>query len=63
MSVTKQHFEAIARIIRKEAFSQACDGFQYIGLENLTDELAEYFEKQNPQFDRIRFLKACGAKV
>ena len=28
--------------------------------ERLTDAFAEYFARNNPRFDRARFLKACG---
>jgi hypothetical protein len=29
-------------------------------LENFAHELADYFEANHPQFDKARFLTACG---
>lgn len=50
--MTKKHYEAIARIILQ------CE------LEDTTivHMLATYFESDNPRFDRVRFLKACGVE-
>jgi hypothetical protein len=28
----------------------------------LRDRLADYFESQNPKFDRIRFIEACEGR-
>ena len=53
--MTKKHFQAIADVIRD---------FYSIGatanLESLSEELALEFEKINPNFDREKFLRACG---
>ena len=61
MTVTKKHFEAIAEIMKTRLDNITDIAMQY-GIEMVSDDLANYFEKQNPQFDRIRFLKACGVK-
>ena len=54
--VTKRDFEAIAEIVKKE-YNSAYDMFAGKGF---IDKLANYFEQQNPNFDRKRFFTACG---
>lgn len=51
--MTRKHFEAIAAII---------DAQRDIGVEiqGTANELAAFFATENPNFDRERFLKACG---
>lgn len=55
MTLTKKHFEAIAEIIHKHRD-------EYLGgaaiLEVLTEELSDYFERENPSFDRQWFRAA-----
>ena len=60
--LTKQHFEAIARIIK--------DRIEHIGTEQslkdiefLSYDLADYFAQCNEHFGHIRFLTACGFKA
>jgi hypothetical protein len=61
MSLSKRHFEELAKDIRtltnsdmrfqeqrNEAFSLFIDGLCY------------YFRQENPRFDRDKFIKACG---
>lgn len=65
MALPKKHYELIARQIKTEA-GRAREGWQHDEdksldhLENLADDLAIAFVKDNPQFDRARFLAACG---
>lgn len=47
--MTKKHYEAIARLLS----GQNAD-------LDLCESLARYFKSENPNFDRQRFLKACG---
>jgi hypothetical protein len=55
--MTKKHYEAIARIIRH--YIESCQ----ISKEcEVLDELADYFEQDNPRFLREKFLKACGVE-
>lgn len=62
--MTKKHFEAIAEIISKQkphgylnmpitdcAFNNA--------KKDIAKGLADYFEQENPNFDRSRFIVAC----
>jgi hypothetical protein len=62
--MTRKDFVAIAEIIR----AVGGDGFTgedydrgwRDALMTLAANLPDYFAKQNPKFDRERFLKACG---
>jgi len=59
--LTKKHYEAIARIAK-----QWMDDAEQYDRESVdmvcwqACNLADYFAKDNPRFDRARFLKACG---
>lgn len=53
--MTKRHFEAIAKILA------TADGmYEYHTKVYIANQLADYFEQENPRFDRDRFLKAAG---
>lgn len=56
MSMTRKDFNAIAEIIRKYTLV----GADLLDLHLMTNELATYFKKANPSFDRGKFIKACG---
>lgn len=51
--LSRKNYEAIAGIISKS------EG-RYGTLWEIAKDLADYFEGDNPNFDRERFLKACG---
>ena len=51
-SMSKKHFIAIAAIIANS----------YSNKEEISRELAVYFKDINPNFDRERFLEACGVE-
>jgi len=54
--MTKKHFEAIAAII-----SEVHDDYRFDGAVDATARrMADYFKTQNPNFNRDRFLAACG---
>lgn len=55
MSLTKKHFEGIASAINKAD----CSNPEYTRLF-ICENLADYFKSQNAQFDREKFIKACG---
>jgi len=66
--MTKKHFKAIADIIyiqHKEYISQYnkdnnyADGYGQ-SCQDIANELTDYFAKENPRFDRDKFLTACG---
>jgi len=53
----KQHYEAVANIIR-----DLVDNANNIDRDDLVEHLADYFEKDNENFDRDKFYKACYTK-
>lgn len=62
MTLTKKHFEAIAKLIK---FHLADNFFMEIErplIKQFIISLSDYFKTENPYFDRERFLKACGVQ-
>ena len=70
MGLTKQHFEAIAEILRSEVYlDDAYKKDRSISKEmieenhetvlRIVDKLISYFKTQNPQFEEARFKEAC----
>ena len=61
MSMTKKDFEAIARAIRiaHVTYDTPTDAAQR---EFIAREVAQHCEAANPQFNRARFLAACGVQ-
>lgn len=53
MSMTKKHFVMIAQAINSTRYDNN-------NLDGLAYHLAAEFERENPRFDRKRFLEACG---
>lgn len=70
--MTKKHYVAVAGILKsqrmgaleKAGLAQAgMSGDTYNrALDETGELLAEYFQMENPKFDRARFLEACGIK-
>ena len=57
--MTRKHFEGIAQAINDEIRpydSRAIQSTVY----NIIDNIADYCQSQNLNFDRERFLEACG---
>lgn len=64
--MTKKDFIAVAEIIREHGniFSHNCsfdDGAKFAA-NRIARELAKVFKQQNPRFDTVRFLEACGVE-
>lgn len=65
MSFTKQHFEAVAAVIRQAGSTgNAAGSFEWRASREATRmqiaaDLAEEFAKSNPRLDRKRFIAAC----
>ncbi|MDP2692306.1 MAG: hypothetical protein Q8O88_01540 [bacterium] len=65
---TKKTFIAVANILKKKREVITVEGNEAFSpnqisealLNGLCREFADHFSKQNPKFDRERFLKACG---
>jgi hypothetical protein len=65
MSLSKQNYVAIAKVIqeaKKRALRQKgirIGAAGYASLHEAQEALANYFAQDNPNFDRGRFLAAC----
>lgn len=57
----RKDYEAIAVIV-KSSTKTTSDIVTYVSKSQLCHELADYFATDNSQFDRERFLSACGIK-
>ena len=59
--MTKKHYEAIA-----EAIADVIRPYDERAVQSLVyeiiDNLADFFEQDNPKFDRQRFMESCGIK-
>lgn len=55
--MTKKHYEAIARVFRRNTDLPAAAG---AAVRETARELADVLQADNPRFDRDRFLTACG---
>ena len=53
----KKHYIQIAEIIR---LNNNCEG--YLVLDSFLEQLSNYFDQDNPDFNREKFLKACGVE-
>ncbi len=54
---TKQHYKAIAEIIKKD--TNSIRDLVFVPKAALVKDLADYFTKDNEHFDRAKFLEAC----
>ena len=52
--MTRKHYKAIAEIINK---SEKAHLLNYAG--SVMQRFIDYFEKDNPEFNRDKFIKAC----
>lgn len=66
--LSKKHFKAIAEIISNPAADATFDHDGCMGSvlilykAQVAIMLADYFASENPNFDREKFLRACGIK-
>jgi hypothetical protein len=61
--MTKRHFEAIARILKERSEATRGNDFDgFVQVDAIADALADFFAAENPRFDRLRFLIACGTQ-
>jgi hypothetical protein len=51
--MTRKDYELIAKVIANAKFND---------VDLLAKELAKALELENPRFDAVRFLSACGVK-
>jgi hypothetical protein len=61
--MTRRDYVAIAAIIQDQRANHAKDGLavQYT-LDDIADDLARLMSRDNPRFDRERFLRAAGVE-
>ena len=58
MSLSKKHYQEIARILRANAsYTSDKASAEWLGV---CQELADYFQQDNRAFDIEKFLLACG---
>ncbi len=57
--MTRKHFVAVADAISKEVKASECEA-TLAALDSVAAALCTVFQKDNPAFDRDRFLTACG---
>ena len=58
---SKRHYQAIADALRKHV-GEEVEKVSYPKVM-IVVELADTFEKDNPRFDRARFIEACGLGI
>lgn len=56
--MTKKDFEAIAQLIRPTADPD--NPVEVEVIRNLAERMAAMFARENPRFDRNKFMQACG---
>jgi hypothetical protein len=57
--MTRKDYVMLAAAI-KEAHAYAIDAARRLGVASAAHEVADAIARDNPRFDRDRFLKACG---
>jgi hypothetical protein len=60
--MSKRHFEAIAAVIAGDLASHRHNDSAYYAIRNVALSMADLFRRENPRFDRVRFLRACGLR-
>jgi hypothetical protein len=58
--MSRKNFTAIAALLKRHADEAASKANGYAALVSLIVEMADYLATTNPQFNRERFLDACG---
>lgn len=59
--MTRKDYSAVANIIKKEMDRcDGCDDGIVLALNRIVDEMCSVFKADNPNFDKDRFLSACG---
>lgn len=57
--MTKKHYEAIATQVKLEAEEWKADSTAAHAVSNMAYRLADIFSKDNPKFQRERFIQSC----
>ena len=56
----RQHYQAIAEVFATKTADVYSTHSEYIAACNLAEDFCDMFLLDNPNFNRERFLKACG---
>ena len=57
MTLSKKHFEAVAKIINNNSFGNEC--LHLDNKRNLVTNFCNYFKTQNKNFNAFKFYNAC----
>tara|TARA_Y100001937_G_scaffold97562_1_gene132910 strand:+ start:221 stop:484 length:264 start_codon:yes stop_codon:yes gene_type:complete len=57
MSLSKKHFEEIAKIISNNSFGNDC--LHLDNKRNVVNDFCKYFKTQNKNFNSFKFYNAC----
>lgn len=60
LTMTKRHFEALARTMR-DLINSCGPGTKRDAFAEAAEAIADVCQAENPRFDRDRFLEACDA--
>lgn len=60
MTMTRQHFALIADVLKDSLQHNACGEDQRAMCDTIAHNMASALRTTNPNFNRERFLKACG---
>ena len=62
-NMTKKHYTAIAEIVKKAEPCETSISYddEIVRFCQMCEQLADYFEQDNPKFKRDVFLVECGA--
>lgn len=56
----RRHFELIAGVLRDFRRTSEPGGLAELATDELAERFADQLRKENPRFDRDRFIRACG---
>jgi hypothetical protein len=59
----KRHYEAIAKVIKPHSAKNTVDTVSDDYFVGMVLSIVDMFESDNPDFDRVRFIEACGLGI
>lgn len=62
---TRKHYAAMADLVSSRVKQMSverhpCQSYAQRSIAQMAQEMADYFAKDNPKFNRAKFLEACG---
>lgn len=57
--MSRKHYKAIAKLISHRYWHDAMGEQEKLLVRSIAEDLAVEFKKDNPEFDRAKFLNAC----